>query len=177
MRNLFDWEQQKITDYYTTIHFLQLLLKISDWDNFHLYFCMQLSSLETWFWNHRCWNKTPFFQALCLTVFWMEQFAPGKLCIYSTTENLVAFTQVKDVIQVHLHILHLTCRSCCVHIAFHTVLKNKCHAAQTEFLLVSQLLSSVLQNKRAVFWWFVNNDAQTKYLFTPTGTVPNDWFS
>lgn len=146
---------------------------------FTLYFCMQLSSLEAWFWNHRCWNKTPFFQALHLTVFWMKQFAPGKLCIYSVTENLVAFTRVlvKDVIQVHLHILHRPCRSCCVHMAFHPALKNKYHAAQTEFLLVSQWLSSVLQNKRAVFWCFVNNDAHTKYLCTPTGTVPNDWFS
>lgn len=73
--------------------------------------------------------------------------------MYSTTENLVAFTQVlvKDVIQVHFLILHLPCGSCRVHIAFHAVLKNKYHAAHTEFLLVSQLLSSVLQNKRAIF--------------------------
>lgn len=32
----------------------------------------------------------------------------GMLCVYSLTENLVAFMQglVKDAIQVHLHILH-----------------------------------------------------------------------
>lgn len=140
---------------------------------------MQLSSLETRFWNHSCWNKNPFFQALCLTVFRIKQFAPGKLCIYSITENLAAFAQVlvKDVIQVHLHILHLPRRSCRIHTAFHAVLQNKYEAAQTEFLLVSQLLSSVLKNKRAVFWCFVNNDAHTKYLFSPTGIVPNDWLS
>lgn len=144
-----------------------------------LYFCMQLSSLETWFWNHRCWNKSPFFQALCLKVFQTKQCAPGKLCIYSIIENLAAIVQVlvKDAIQVHLHILHLPCRSCHIHTAFHAVLQNKYQAAQTEFLLVSQLFSSVLKDKRAVFWCFVNNNAHTKYLFSPTGIVPNAWLS
>ena len=65
---------------------------------------MQLSSLEAWFWNHRCWKKTPFFQALCLTVFWTQQLAPGKLCICSIIESLIAVMQavVKDAIQVPL---------------------------------------------------------------------------
>lgn len=68
-------------------------------------------------------------------------------------------------------------RSCSVPTVFQAVLKNKYCAAQTEFLLTSQLLPFVLQNKGVVFWCFANNDAHTKYLFTPTGTVPNDWFS
>lgn len=72
--------------------------------------------------------------------------------------------------------LHI-CRSCSVLTVFQALLKNKYHAAQTEFLLISQLLPFVLQNKGVVFWCFVNNNAQTKYLFTPTGTVPNDWIS
>lgn len=71
------------------------------------YFCLQLFYLETWLWNHRCWNKTLFFQSFLFIVLWMKQLATGMLCVYSLTENLAAFMQelVKDAIQVHLHIL------------------------------------------------------------------------
>lgn len=143
------------------------------------YFCMQLFCLETQLWNHRWWNKTFFFQSFLSIVLWMKKVATGMLGVYSLTENLVAFIQglVKDAIHIiSIYCVFHTCRSCSVPTVFQAVLKNK-YAAQTEPLLTSELLPFVLQNKGVVFWCFVNNDAHTKYLFTPTRTVPNDWFS
>lgn len=73
---------------------------------------------------------------------------------------------LKNVIQVHLHIRHLPCRSYHVHRGFHAVQKSKYHTAQTELTLLVSLCCETIR-LYFVFWSFVNNHAHTEHLFIP----------